>query len=497
MAAISGFASLPARGSSPVRISDDLYVMSVDVVPGEVMTFTWQLVVPEDVAGFSPALVGYTLPISGDVKISGADKTAPNFPLVSYMSPTMPDAVSGLPIGDDFFTIYVTSGDIYLRIGIVIYVNPNGAALPSYNKAGPYALSGASQSGVADTENLRGHAAESVTVFGSRNTWFDVQGGTPGGTTLDGWFAGYFAQYYAAQRAMVLSYPYFPSNAGAKGRAAYTAAGKGAYDDYWRAWSRKLRLLRKARPGLPAPIIRPGWEMNGSASYPWYIGDTDPGLYKAVWQRLIAILRADHGDAPICWCTLKGNHLPNKTSVYYPGDAWVDLVGVDYYANSMNPVPTSAAAFAAYAALGSADDPKGLYQWLAFAQKRGKKLCLPEWGIALASGDLDGAHGDVPEFVQGMWEFIAANQGKIAFENCFNQGRNFLSPSEAPKSRQRYQALWSQLDAARSMKSNSKPPAPTPTSSSKIPLTKSNKEPGKSNLIQQIGKKAQQKKKPY
>ena len=368
--------------------------------------------------------------------------------------------VSGFT-GTDGFTFTLSDGRKTSTGLATVTVRPTGAAIVTVPagdpgpaggtagdvwNAGPRSRlpfwSGASQSGVADTEGLRGRPLDLVTVFGSRDTWFDVQGGTPGGTTLDGWFAGYFAQYYAAQQAMVLSYPYFPSTAGAKGKAAYTAADKGAYDDYWRAWSRKLRLLRKARPGLPAPIIRPGWEMNGSASYPWYIDDTDPDLYKAVWQRLIAILRADHGDAPICWCTLKGNHLPNKTSVYYPGDAWVDLVGVDYYANSMNPVPTSAAAFAAYAALGSADDPKGLYQWLAFAQKRGKKLCLPEWGIALASGDLDGAHGDVPEFVQGMWEFIAANQGKIAFESCFNQGRNYLSPGEAPKSRQRYRDRW-------------------------------------------------------
>lgn len=312
------------------------------------------------------------------------------------------------------------------------------SALPFWSGAG------LNERTISDIEDLRGRLADLALVFGPREDWDDVQGGTPNSTTLNGWFGGEFKNQYLTGRTLILSFPYFPIS-GASYKAAYTAAAAGNYDLYWRRWSAKLKLIRQANPSMRLPVIRPGWEMN-KLSFPWGISDTPPATYIGVWQRLANILRADHPDAPICWCGLKNSNLPNDLGAYWPGTSYVDLVGLDYYARGMNPVPTSAANFTTYANKGTEDDPIGINKWLAFARKRGKRLCVPEWGVVEPSPEKPDGHSDVPEFIQGMWNFFSANAGqsanKLAFEAYFNHEENSLDPVNAPLSRQRYRNLW-------------------------------------------------------
>ncbi len=65
----------------------------------------------------------------------------------------------------------------------------------------------------------------------------------------------------------------------------------------------------------------------------------------------------------------------------------------------------------AYARFGTEmhnNSPWGLRAWLSFAQGKGKKLELAEWGV--------GRLGDRPEYVQAMHDFLEEAGDGIAHE---------------------------------------------------------------------------------
>jgi hypothetical protein len=104
----------------------------------------------------------------------------------------------------------------------------------------------------------------------------------------------------------------------------------GSQDALIRARARGVKRLFR-------PIfIRWGWEMNGSW-FPWSgpANGNDPSAYVAAWRRIHRIFR-DEGarNAVWVWCP-NGDDNPqeswNHWASYYPGDRYVDWVGVDLY----------------------------------------------------------------------------------------------------------------------------------------------------------------------
>jgi hypothetical protein len=111
---------------------------------------------------------------------------------------------------------------------------------------------------------------------------------------------------------------------------------------------------------------------------------------------------------------------------YYPGDAYVDIIGIDQYDNTGVNIPAPGPyRFAALAA-----QPGGLDALAAFAGAHGKPLSIPEWGT-ISEGT--NAGGDDPYYVDGIAEFIATHD--IAYESYFDadvDGVLPLDPSVAP-----------------------------------------------------------------
>jgi len=104
----------------------------------------------------------------------------------------------------------------------------------------------------------------------------------------------------------------------------------GSYDDLIARNARRLR--RFGRPLL----LRWGWEMNGD----WYAwsaakNGNDAGGYVRAWRRLHGIF-ADQGADNVSWVwSPNWNDSPaegwNRMAEYYPGDDYVDWVGVSGY----------------------------------------------------------------------------------------------------------------------------------------------------------------------
>src|SRR5262249_48553137 len=100
----------------------------------------------------------------------------------------------------------------------------------------------------------------------------------------------------------------------------------GAFDGYLRSWARAAKAW-----GKPF-FLRPNHEMNGNW-YPWGTGagnpnNNTPEEYVAAWKHLHALFDAEGvTNAVWVWCPNVGLSMGED----YPGDGWVDWVGLDGY----------------------------------------------------------------------------------------------------------------------------------------------------------------------
>jgi len=96
------------------------------------------------------------------------------------------------------------------------------------------------------------------------------------------------------------------------------------------------RGLRELRDAGVVVLFRPFHEMNGD--WFWW-GARDPGQFKALWRDVHEHLTRDLGLDNLLF-VYSPNHGP-RVMDYYPGDAYVDVVAVDYYGNHPTSMRTS------------------------------------------------------------------------------------------------------------------------------------------------------------
>ncbi len=97
------------------------------------------------------------------------------------------------------------------------------------------------------------------------------------------------------------------------------------FDSYFIKWAKECKKW-----GKPV-FIRPGFEMNGN----WFSWNGNPDKFKAVWQYLHNLLKKE-GCHNVVWVWSPGvKSFPdekwNQMEQYYPGDQFVDWIGLDGY----------------------------------------------------------------------------------------------------------------------------------------------------------------------
>lgn len=138
------------------------------------------------------------------------------------------------------------------------------------------------------------------------------------------------------------------------------------------------------------PILcRPNWEMNGWW-YAWgpYDGNNNPRPgctptdYVNAWQHYRSIFAQYAPNVSFIFCPhlwiqflANGNTPPYVPTDMYPGDAYVDWIGMDAYAN---------AATWDYMLNGQG---YGMNFWAQFANSHTKPLIVSEWALSDGSGD--------------------------------------------------------------------------------------------------------------
>jgi len=196
--------------------------------------------------------------------------------------------------------------------------------------------------------------------------------------------------------------------------ASLAEGATGDYDHYFADIARYLVANHQGRS-----IIRLGWEFNGDW-FPWSAA-TCPSCFVSYWRHIVVTMRSVHGaDFLFTWNTSLGKFSLAPPSAY-PGDAYVDIIGMDVYDN----VPGVHRVSSRWRQL--MDEPYGL-RWLrSFALAHHKLVSFPEWGLGFPP---DGGT-DNPYFISHMAQFIKTQPG-LASALYWNYGGSELV--RAPRS---------------------------------------------------------------
>ena len=313
--------------------------------------------------------------------------------------------------------------------------------------AGPATLSravgvyvgGGDREGAAAFESWLGAPVPVVEDFLAGGSWDEI--------ASPGWFVDRWA---GTDRTLVLGVPMLPPSG-----ASLAQGATGAYNGYFDRLARGL-----VSHGRPDAILRIGWEFNGGW-YPWR-AKPDPVAFAGYWRQIVTTMRAVPGAAfRFDWNPTLGindwtGSTPFRAESAYPGDAYVDFVGVDVYDQS-------------WSANGGDPDVRwneiyagdhGLRFWRDFANAHGKPLSLPEWGVSRRDDGHGG--GDAPSFIERVHDFVATENVAyhVYFEFNASDGDHCLTcDTQFARSAARYRELFGA-------------PTPQPDTASSLPVTR-------------------------
>jgi hypothetical protein len=238
-------------------------------------------------------------------------------------------------------------------------------------------------------------------------------------------------------------------------KVSLEAGAAGEYDKHYRVLAKNLVAQH-----LENSVIRLGWEFNGG----WYVwrGSNNPKAWAEYFRHIVTAMRSVPGADKLtfCWNPLLGwQQFPAEQA--WPGDTYVDVLGIDAYDESWDPdtypIPKDATAhdielrqkrtWNSVTYYGS----HGLRFWQRFAQAHHKPIGICEWGV----NDRPDGHGggDDPYYVEQMHQFIIDPANDVQFESYFDvrapDGNHQLSPglkgdeaTEFPRSAAKFRELF-------------------------------------------------------
>ena len=222
------------------------------------------------------------------------------------------------------------------------------------------------------------------------------------------------------ERTVIITQDLIPnSEASNKNWRAEGAAGR--FDHY----AREL-AINLVKDGFGYSVIRLGHEMNGS----WYIDDigntpTQWRQWAEYFAQIVKTMRAVPGAHFLFDWNVNARYRDIPLADFYPGNAYVNIVGIDFYDSVGGTVPAISSP-EHWKMLASA--PLSLDALAAFATAHHKPLSIPEWGTVKGVGD-DGA------YVAHVGHFVATHD--VAYQCWFDDGDHGvyqLNPSIAPRS---------------------------------------------------------------
>jgi hypothetical protein len=286
-------------------------------------------------------------------------------------------------------------------------VSAPGASIP----IGVYRGRGCGISAIGVYENFIGRQVQKVADFMAEQptSWAQFENGNLTSTAdVSVW------QGVLGQRQLALGVPACCGASAGSGGKTWADEANGVNDAHWKALGNRLIAV-----GLGGALLRIGREFNGNW-YPWQVAEGGQASYIAGYSHVVTVLRGLPGAAfRFCWSPTLGvgNLTAKGTESCYPGDAYVDEIGVDVYdwtqKNSAGAqiYPGNAAGTTTAQQQQVLDimltQWDSLRGWYSLALSHGKPLSFPEWGLVLwKTGSRYLGGGDNAVFVRAMADFI-------------------------------------------------------------------------------------------
>ena len=200
---------------------------------------------------------------------------------------------------------------------------------------------------------MMGQEAAGTTLFTGQDTWTDYVGSAS--------WAASTTTSISAQK--LWSIPLFANTSSLK------EAATGADNTYFAQVAKSL-LSSQSSGSI---YVRTGWEFNGGWET-WAAG-SDPADYIKAYQQFVDAFRSVSNRFVFTWCPAEATGGMNPAAAY-PGNAYVDIIGLDVYDNNTYDGNNATAAF------NSKVNAQYGLNWLAnFAAQNGKQIAIPEWGV--------------------------------------------------------------------------------------------------------------------
>jgi hypothetical protein len=253
--------------------------------------------------------------------------------------------------------------------------------------------------------------------LGNNFTWMFPNGWTGSGYTLS------------------LGVPIIPTDSSGTPVGTLAVGATGAYDSYFVTLGQALVAYGEANADL-----RLGWEFNDTR-YPWTA--TTPASeadFAAYFAHIVRALRTVPGENfkfvwnPAAKAFVTG---PAAVEATYPGNAFVDYIGLDIY-DTTSAIPATPASSWNHTvlALTAAEN---------FAVTKGKPLAIAEWGLQPPS--INGL-GDDPLFIKSMIDWMANPANNVAYESYYNYNLATITGGKYPNSLAAFTHTWANPDYA-------------------------------------------------
>lgn len=316
---------------------------------------------------------------------------------------------------------------------------------PAYRKLGLF-QNNLTQTSAATYEKWLGRNVDTVLQFFGSDVPDKVTGITPPPFTAIDSATWWCTPWAGSRYHQVVSLAILPRDG-----VSLKEGANGAYNAHW------VKFAQNAvNKGCGDVTLRLGWEFNGGF-YNWTIWPEKGGSatdYAAYYRNIVNSIRSVPGaNFTFDWCPLAGKVTSTVTQSVveqaYPGDAYVDYIGLDTYDGSSKYYNATSKDYAS-AWNERLTQPLGLNWQKAFALSHNKPVTYPEWGVTKRAND-DTGGGDNPTFIQNMYNWFnglpSSGGASLAYAVYFDvhaqDGDHQLSPTTAfPNSSAKFQSLF-------------------------------------------------------
>ncbi|MFI5306311.1 MAG: glycosyl hydrolase [Polyangiales bacterium] len=267
---------------------------------------------------------------------------------------------------------------------------------------------GNSVADVQQFETWLGRPVDGILGYTGNASWSDYDGSV-------GWAVGLWG---AIDRKVFWSVPLIPTG------ATLADAAKGSYDDHYR---KAAMTLSTYRPQDGKLNIRTGWEFNGDW-FPWTAKGGKAQDFVGAFQHFVTAFRSVSDRFVIEWNVNVGDQGMNPEDAY-PGDAYVDVIGMDFYWNTQWDPKDQDMAWSYMVSR-----TYGLQWHQDFAAKHGKPTSYSEWGI----------NSDGPSYIANAKNWFDTHP--VLFHTYWNSNTSFtgkLSDGQYPNAGAKYKMVFS------------------------------------------------------